>query len=1164
MNPSVELFARQQGLTGADYSQYVQLDLYKSEPIKLTKSVQGLEEPEKTTSGYSQTFRVPHTSSNGTYFKAVFNVNVGDYDASKVADAYINVEGRYFTSGNIRLTNIFRNGREGKIEYELVFMGETSNFGAIVGPKSLSDLNLNQYTHSLNYTTVTNSWNGNLFNGDVVYPLAEYGYTYNNSGVPNQPTVSVYNGTTSTKGFTNVANPMEPEQLRPAVRVKKVWDKIFEEAGFTYESNFLGAMGATASNFFDNIYMLSTNVALPTFQLDNSFRTVFTTNILQPVTGAVSGDMSIVQVQQDPSNSVYTSPSSYYEAPGTGQPYTFIVRDVFNEFVHNSAQNARDSVYCYVDLYKNGSKIATRAAYSFKSIPGQPQGQGYLSNDSNTNYLSVKTTPSLRTFTFTANGTVDDQFTAKIRVTSNEISSLHVTNGIFEGSGQPYVTPAGMLPTQYKQVDFIKGINDRFKLVWEPDPDNPKNFYIEPWNDWILEGQQRDWTQRLDEEMDVAITPLFYSQKREIFYQDAKEGDLYNVLYENQKKEIFGELKYDSKLETIKGIKNIKSFFAPTPLAPIPGDNTFLLPHFAKDTSTERQPIQVKPRLLFWNGLQTAPTSWYLNNGGTAVLQTTYPVMSQFSLYPFDENAFDLNWSNSDQYWDSDLVGFAGRTNKTAYRQYWETWANYTYSSYSRKMEATFVLNSQEIQELRFNDKIYVKDSWWLVQEIKDYVLGAYSKARVTLIKMADNAGFALDQAPSEQGTLTAITGLCFSGGFTNPSVCTACCCEGITNVTVYSQNETLATSFALYADNGAYIPAQQGYYSDGTNVYVVDAFGTIILVATCSGCSCGPTGLIPATVATSSNLCTVCCDTSYPLTIYHNGATGSVLTSATKAYSGASGGTLTGSNWYRESGSNSAVQIGSDGNTILQVATCTSCNCGELDVEYPDAVVTSAPGDLGVRDSCCDEWNVQLPSSTVYATDATYGVATGYFYDPYEESPVGETQPVLVTGVGNTGEYVSVDNGAPDAYGVCATGASKLSVCYRDQYVRSFFSPGGTASEVTLTYLLSGQDPETGTQTAQEVTGTITQSGSTDQDRSDALYSTPSYMTVEWEVPVIYGGTVRVRVWANEGDTDPVYDTGTGQPLTGTTSTFGPFGTSPTGGGLGTEWTVRVDWTAP
>jgi hypothetical protein len=250
----IQLYSQQQGATG--YASYVEVDLYPAEPIKLTKSVQDLYDPTATKSTFSRTFRVPNTNSNGQYFKAVFNVNSLDYDATETADAYINVNGTYFIGGNVRLQNVFRNDATGKIEYELLFLGETGNFGTIVGPKDLSDLNLAEYAHSLTYANIQNSWTYNLFDGDIVYPLAEWGYTYDSATQqPTQSTLSVYGGTASVKGFTNSANPLSLDQFKPAVRVKAIWDKIFEEAGFTYESTFL------EDTVFTNIYMISTNEA---------------------------------------------------------------------------------------------------------------------------------------------------------------------------------------------------------------------------------------------------------------------------------------------------------------------------------------------------------------------------------------------------------------------------------------------------------------------------------------------------------------------------------------------------------------------------------------------------------------------------------------------------------------------------------------------------------------------------------------------------------------------------------------------------------------------------------------------------------------------------------------------------------------------------------------
>jgi hypothetical protein len=180
----VQLYAKNQ-----TNNQYVLLDLFTEQPIKLTLAVSNIVDPLAANSIFSRTFRVPHTSKNGPYFKAVFNVNSTDFDASVKAPAYINDNGIFFSSGNIRLSSIFVNEETNNVEYEINYYGETSDFGSQIGGGFLSEVNLNSYNHNQTYTNITNSWGGGLFGGDIVYPLVEWGYTYDN-GVPNHGTFS--------------------------------------------------------------------------------------------------------------------------------------------------------------------------------------------------------------------------------------------------------------------------------------------------------------------------------------------------------------------------------------------------------------------------------------------------------------------------------------------------------------------------------------------------------------------------------------------------------------------------------------------------------------------------------------------------------------------------------------------------------------------------------------------------------------------------------------------------------------------------------------------------------------------------------------------------------------------------------------------------------------
>jgi hypothetical protein len=1072
----VQLYALQQGSSG--YAGYTELDLYASEPIKLSLSVQGLENPQATTSSFSKTFRVPHTSANGRFFEGAFNVNGVDFDATKKALAYIMVNGLTFTEGNIRLNQIYRNDATGKIEYEIMYLGETSTFGAIVGPKDLSTLDLSAYAHDLTYTAVTNSWNLNLFNGDIVYPLAEYGYTYTPSGgneVPNQSTLSVYNGTTSTKGFTNSSNPLDPNQFRPMVRAKAIWDKIFEEAGFTYESTFLD------TTFFKSLYMLSSNIAsavtIPSAALAaNLVPQGFDYIATQPVPQLFPWSTPIY----DYSNA-YQQPFGY-TVPYSGSPYQVQVRNILVDYAWAVFPTSNVSSFT-LSVLVNGVVVSSQAAY----LP-TPSSSGGGPNIDTASRFPTTYNPL---FTFNIPATAGDVITVGITVGTSSNFTLfpfNVQQAEWLVTGPPVVNPAGLLPVQYKQIEFIKAINDRFKLVWQPDPQNAKNFLIEPWKDWVLGGDQKDWTDKLDQSKDISITPLFYSQTRQIIYADSEEGDLYNFLYQQQNKETFGELKTDSGIELLTGEKTIKSLFSSTPLAPIGLSEEFLIPHFAKDSETKREPIQIKPRLLFYNGIVPAPINWYMKNGASSVLQTTYPLASSFDKYPFDNTSFDLNWTNPPQYWDEVEVGFNGRTAKTAYSEFWQTWEDFTYNPYSRIMEATFSLDVSDIQGLKFNDQIWVKDAWWLVQEIKEFVLNERQSCRVKLLKMG-NFGYQ-QGGTGGQGKNYIQTGLCYSP----TSACAACCCTDQTGVTIYSNSKFLSNSYQIFQDQNGFIFGATGYYSDGTNAYTVGEFGVIQSSSACSSCSCTPTGLtMLSNICEGPTLCNVCCCTSPEIgAIYVNGAS---IDLSTKAYSTTGGAPLNAGSWYRPTGSAYAAQMGPNGIDILAVGLCSSCNCKEL--PYVEVV---SPSDDPVL-ACCPEYNGELK---LWSQTGGTG-ATAFWMDQFEIEKYTPGTTGYISD-GRDVEQITI-GGTASFYGTCTP---TLCNDRTETFYINVENSLPTNTEIEVAGLLSLD----GTNTFYN--GEFVSTGNTFDDQYEAYYPTNTYFGAEITVPGAYSGSYFYEIFWN------------------------------------------------
>jgi hypothetical protein len=1113
----VQLFALEQGATG--YAGYKELDLYPQEPIKITKSVLSVDDITVNKSSFSRTFRVPHTSTNGLYFKAVFNVNAIDFDATKRAAAYILVDGLSFDVGNIQLMNIFRNDSTGKIEYEVTFLGTTSAFATEVGPKDMSTIDLSNLSHSFTYSNIVKSWQPGatgLLNGDIVYPLAEYGYTYDDQKQPEQTTLTKFNGTTSQEGFTNVSHPLDILQLKPAIRVKVIWDAIFAGTNYTYTSTFV-------DNTLNRLYYLGSNYASPFAVPDIRFEANTKPGpSLNPIVGFPPVKLPIGATIVNYANA-WDPTNNWYRVPVSNLTYNFTVK-FKAKVLWTLGINPDLSVTLRMTVKRNGVVVQTDTKTVLPNnfvLPVFPVNREFTVGGS----TSPNNFPVFTGLNLQQNDLVEFFI---VNIGSNWDLVTPLAGGLISLNVPTPQTldPSGFLPFQYKQLEFIKAINDRFKLVWEPDKNDPNNFLIEPYNDWVLGGEQKDWTDKLNENDDIAIQPLFYTQPREFIFKDSEEGDLYNKNYQDSYKETFGQYNIDSGIELITNKKEIKSLFSPLPLAPLGLATKFLIPHFCLDTEAQRQPMQIKPRIGYYNGLVDVPDSsfnWWLDDNGTPRLQTQYPLISSFDTYPFTGASTDLNWLNSPQFWDPGFVGFDGRTNQTAFTTYWQNWWEALYDPYSRIMEATFALDVEDVQGLSFNDKIFVKDSWWLVLEIKDFVLNAKNNVRVKLLKLA-NLGVNISGISA--GIRRYLQeGICFS-----EILCDACCCLGY-SAPVYTDGETFATSTTVSYDIAGQQPALDGYYFDGSDVYTISG-GNIAAIGTCSGCNCVPGGLTEFTdVCIGTNFCTVCCCNVGEISVWGDGAT---LDTSTRVFSTSGGSPLTAGFWYKNVGDGSAIQVGPDGTTVVNVALCTQCICDPLE-DKSEFIVGENP-----VSTCC----IQAPGSfgvqSIYTNTGVLTTATAFYYDPYEQFPVGGTGTVYVS---NGQYYVDVNGATAGATGICsfpATGCTGRN----EVLTVTVENTSATPTEISSFYYISFD------QTNEFYNGFDFDSGPSFTNVHTPTYATGSYFKYQFTVPAPYTGTAHVEIYENASQIVDEFPT---TPSSYTTDLLGPIGAN--------TYSINVTW---
>ena len=111
------------------------IDLYDTEPIKLTLSIEDITTADAS-SVFSKTFRVPASRNNNQFFKNAFEIDGIDYDVTIKKPAEILVDGAEFKSGHVRLNRIYNNGDQDKIDYELLFLGETRDFSSVIAPRA--------------------------------------------------------------------------------------------------------------------------------------------------------------------------------------------------------------------------------------------------------------------------------------------------------------------------------------------------------------------------------------------------------------------------------------------------------------------------------------------------------------------------------------------------------------------------------------------------------------------------------------------------------------------------------------------------------------------------------------------------------------------------------------------------------------------------------------------------------------------------------------------------------------------------------------------------------------------------------------------------------------------------------------------------------------------
>ena len=769
------------------------LDLYGNESINFNKSVLEVQEFEKRSSDFTKTFRIPGTAFNNRVMGNIFKINLEDssFDPKQSLECAITNSGNVIIVGSLRLERMYVN--VGKVDYEIVVYSQVGSLASTTAENTLCDLDFSEYTHSLSYQNISDSWTLGLFSGDIVYPFIHYGYD-------DEDIIPDIEFTSTFYSFDNSNNALPYWYYKPAIRVNKVVEKIINESGYELESNFMD------TDDFNNIYMplsFSAEMGVQTIE-DVSFNATTST-----VNAIPNGDNNVIfDIEVSDTSNNYNNFTGEYSFDREGifsfrVDYTLSTTDcceyegdpyyhLYDRFVRNRGGFITVFQDRFLGYQCNVSDVPFRKDITMQVGPGSDWQIGdkisfgtskvvedcnsyTITSNHNTHSDIVyyecedETTPiTLRVntgspVTICANPEIPPVFTVHTGtiVDNGPCASIHpcdATIGFlsqfllyktpFEPSTGSDVVISKNMNCDITQLDFLKGIFKHYNMVVVPDVDDPVKLIIEPWNNWVNDPDvvTRDWTDYLDMGKDVKVQPLVDNDNRYVKFFDEEDGDKYNALYQDNQNQIFGEVLFDADTQILSNLKEVDTIFSPTPSDGVDGNPNFIIPHlYEEDDAGNKSVFATNPRLLYYNGMITTPDNYFVRDENDVNHSLySYPCMSisqdlEGSSSPND-NLRVLSWNSVNNYY-SQLTGYnTSNMLGSYYNLYWKDYFVDIYDSNSRLITAYFNLPFQEFIQTKLNDKIQISglfgNTQWRINRIIDYDLMDPGRTKVELTKI--------------------------------------------------------------------------------------------------------------------------------------------------------------------------------------------------------------------------------------------------------------------------------------------------------------------------------------------------------------------------------------------------------------------------------------------
>jgi hypothetical protein len=674
-----------------------ELNTFGNENINLTLQVDDVRDIESKNASYSKDFNLPATKNNNKFFEHYYNVDryKTNFNVYKNVKAFLYSDDVLVLEGFLRLLNVV--DKDTEVTYNVVLFNDVANIIETLADATINDLDFTDIDHELTPLNIILSWAGltALSAGGttdkVFYPLINDGQIYVDAE-------NLYMRSYQDNYILNIS-------------LKYVIDKIFDYAGFSYDSGFFETdyfkdiffdigKDDNSSDFTDGTITATVGSGTDSVGVNNG------TNIGDSIEGATVIDFVNESGDTDGNfnhdTSVFTAPYDCY----LNIEYTV---KIYNESTFQ---------YGVLRLYANDENL----------------GQHFINEAVGAGNPTVET----KTFTgsvFVANGdTLTLQWVAPMADLMIANLDASLTLNILDVSTSSKIKANR---GDIKLADILKDVVTAFNLTLESKQNNLLK--IEPYYNFTT-NNVIDWTKKINAN-EFVIEPIEIPKRIEFKHAEDSD-DYYHERYKNAHNTEYGSqvLEFDVDSDEVNTIE--LSVFA-APFTKQLDNSNINLQHIATDNGEELEAFDNAPRLIFKNPLgydidldvqddtgEIFGVAYQFINNGTQYFGSAD---NNAPLPQVETNSYSLLFGFTNPIYTPTLGNIPSRT---LYNFFWADYIDEKFNiTDGLILKAEFNLKPTDIYNFSFGDLVKVKDQHYRVNKI-EYNTDRNNLAKVELLRI--------------------------------------------------------------------------------------------------------------------------------------------------------------------------------------------------------------------------------------------------------------------------------------------------------------------------------------------------------------------------------------------------------------------------------------------